>query len=541
MDDYVAPGERPTNGRYLTRWLRPWPIAGAVMVCVAVVLIGSNSLSQFASGAVHGSQQGHSVVLPAFQVSDPPTGVCADSALLKGPATAPAGAVTVQAGDNSSVNFSEPDATYWFAPGKHTLDQHKYTQIVPGDGATFIGAPGAIIDGEQVNAYAFGGTATHVTISFLTIQNFGKWGENENQGVVNHNSSSFWTIDHTSVRNNAGAGVMLGSHNTLSHDCLTNNQQYGFNAYAPTGEVTDITVADNEISGNDTYNWEARQQGCGCTGGGKFWDVDGAVISGNWVNDNHSVGLWADTNNRGFEIVDNYISGNYGNGLVYEISYNAEISHNTFVRNGIGRGPQSVGFPTGAIYISESGGDNRVPGKYSGELQITNNTFVNNWSGVILWENANRFCNSPANTSDGSCTLVDPGQVTLQSCNAQNIGKAPYIDECRWKTQNVSVTHNVFDFAAAAVSPACSPATGCGFQGVFSEFGTYPSWSPYQNTVVEQAITYDQNNHFSNNRYNGPWQFMVHQQGNVVGWRAWISAPYSQDAGSTASGSARAG
>ena len=94
---------------------------------------------------------------------------------------------------------------------------------------------------------------------------------------------------------------MLGSDNTLSYDCLTDNQQYGFNAYSDNGPAN-LVIDHNEISGNDTYNWEARQPGCGCTGGGKFWDVDGAVITDNWIYDNHSVGLWADTDNRGFDI-----------------------------------------------------------------------------------------------------------------------------------------------------------------------------------------------------------------------------------------------
>ena len=65
---------------------------------------------------------------------------------------------------------------------------------------------------------------------------------------------------------------------------------------------------------------------------------------------------------------------------------------------------------------------------------------------------SNRFCNSPANTSSGYCTLVDPSQVTLKSCNSSNIEKQPYYDDCRWKTQNVSVDHNVFDFVPASVS-----------------------------------------------------------------------------------------
>ena len=91
---------------------------------------------------------------------------------------------------------------------------------------------------------------------------------------------------------------MLGSHDTLSWNCLENNQQYGFNAYSNAGEVTSLVLDHNEIAGNDTYNYEARQPGCGCSGGGKFWNVVGAKVTDNWILNNKSVGLWADSNNR---------------------------------------------------------------------------------------------------------------------------------------------------------------------------------------------------------------------------------------------------
>ncbi len=177
-----------------------------------------------------------------------------------------------------------------------------------------------------------------------------------------------------------------------------------------------------------------------------------------------------------------------------------------------------------------------MPGAFSGKLEIAENTFVNNWGGVILWENSNRFCNSPANTSSGYCTLVDPSRVTLSTCNPSNIEKKPYYDDCRWKTQNVSVDHNVFDFVPASVSAKCTAATSCGFQALFSEYGTYPSWSPYQGPIVEKHITFDQSNSFFDNEYYGSWQFMVYQQGNVVSWQAWDSAPYNLDKGSLVSG-----
>ena len=151
----------------------------------------------------------------------------------------------------------------------------------------------------------------------------------------------------------------------------------------------------------------------------------------------------------------NYFGGNDSWGLIYEISYNARISGTLSLRNGIVSGPQNKGFPTSAIYISESGGDSRVHSKFSGTLLIADNSFIDNWGGVILWENANRFCSSPTNTSTGACTLVNPA-ATVQSCNAHNIAHQPYYDDCRWKTQNVSVEHNLFSFRPADIGSSCN-------------------------------------------------------------------------------------
>jgi Right handed beta helix region len=512
------------------RRLRPWPIVWAVLVCLAGTLIGLRGQQWLGLNA---SATTAPTRTAAAAPMSPPARICDNRSILgAGPAAAPRRAVTVAAGDDSGVDWSRPHTTYWFAPGRHTLGPGSFAQIIPGPGARFIGAPGAILTGQRRNFYAFGGNAAHVTISYLTISNFGTKGGNLNQGVVNHNSAAWWTIDHSTIINNAGAGTMLGSHNVLSYDCLKDNEQYGFNAYSTTGPAH-LVVEHDEIDHNDTYNWEAREVGCGCTGGGKFWDVDGAVIEDNWIHDNLSVGLWADTDNRTFTITGNYIDDNANSALIYEISYNALVKDNTFVRNGLVEGPENPGFPTGAIYVSESGSSSRVPGKYGHALDITGNTFTDNWGGVVMWENSNRFCNSPANTSSGYCTLGAGRVATLRSCDAAHIARQPFYADCRWKTQNVLVSHNVFNFDPSKMGTACTLRNNCGFQGLFSEYGTYPRWSPYKGVVVEDHITFDQNNHFEANTYNGPWRFMVHQQDNVVTWEAWQGSPYYQDAGST--------
>ena len=79
---------------------------------------------------------------------------------------------------------------------------------------------------------------------------------------------------------------------------------------------------------------------------------------------------------------------------------------------------------------------------------------------------------------------------------------------------------------------ACTAARLCGFSGLMSQYGTYPDWSPYQRTVVEQQVAFEQNNLWAHNRYRGPWRFMVMELGNSVTWEDWHGATYDQDRGS---------
>ncbi len=76
----------------------------------------------------------------------------------------------------------------------------------------------------------------------------------------------------------------------------------------------------------------------------------------------------------------------------------------------------------------------------------------------------------------------------------------------------------------------------CGRNAIFSNYGTYPSWSPYKGDKISKAIAHHQGNKFSNNTYAGPWHFTVLDTGNLVSPAAWRAAPYHQDAASTFTG-----
>ena len=466
--------------------------------------------------------------------SSPPAKICGNTSLLSGPATAPAGAILVPAGNNSSLDLGGAGKTYWFAPGVHTLGTGQYDQIIPSDNSTYIGGPGAILDGQSKNQYAFTQHARNVTIKYLTIRNFVA---PMNEGTVNHDSGENWTMQYNSVINNGGAGIFLGAGNVGFYNCLKDNSQYGFQAYGADGGESNIVLDHNEIVGNNTGDWESKVDGCGCTGGGKFWDVRNVRVTSNYVHDNKSVGLWADTNDNNFLFEGNWIENNDGHAIFWEISYNAAIRNNVIRRNLVAVGPERIqskdNFPDAAIYISESGGDARVPYDLVGSptIDIANNLIEDNYNGVTLWENADRFCGSPANTSTGYCTLVNPSVATISTCNSTNISKSPYYSDCRWKTQNVKVHHNTFKMDRANFFN-CSTSM-CGRNAVFSNYGTYPSWSPYKADTISKAITYNQGNAFSNNTYAGTWNFTVLDTGNLVSASAWRAAPYNQDTGST--------
>ena len=522
----------PVSGRG-TAWYRNRRTVIVAGVAVLAVVAGAGvyvANRPSSTGAASSGPAATSTAANVVAPKTPPARICGNAKALSGPATAPAGAVVVSATQNlhDVTEASPAGTTFYLEAGKHTLGSGAFSQVIPKQGNVYIGAPGAVLDGGRQNRYAFTGYATDVVIKNLTIQNFGPRRTNNDEGAVNHDAAAKWTVQANTIRENAGAGVMIGDHNIVRGNCLRDNGQYGFSAYNP-GKVTSITVEHNEIAGNNTDDWETVKSGCGCTGGGKFWEVTGAIVRSNWIHDNHSAGLWADTNNTSFAIEGNYISGNLAEGVVYETSYNASIRGNTFVRNGLGKGPQNGGFPTPALYLSESGADKRVAGMFNQSFEVSGNVFTDNWAGVILWENADRFSGSPANTSTGSGTLVNPKVVTAKTCNAANILNQPYLGDCRWKTQNVRVHDNVFSLDPDNIGKSCASRSGCGYNGLFSNWGTFPTWSPYQKATVQDAITYHQGNRFFSNTYAGPWNFIVHGQGTRVNWASWQGAPYGQD------------
>ncbi|OKJ63364.1 hypothetical protein AMK27_10640 [Streptomyces sp. CB02009] len=515
----------------------------AVAPLTAVLLVATgctgtpDAPTQAAAGGTGGSGVSSSGVPSSPGVPDAsgaagarsaPARVCGRAA--PGPSKAPAGAVTVDpavVGDLAvKTENSPPNTTFWLRPGRHTLDPDPYAQVMAKKGNRYLGAPGAVLDGRRINQYAFSGTAPGVTISHLTVERFAA---PHDEGVVNHDMADGWVIEHATVQDNSGAGLMAGARQRVRASCLRNNGQYGMNAYKTGDSIRGLVVEGNEITGNNTDDWERRRPGCGCTGGIKFWAVDGADVRGNWVHRNRGTGLWADNNNNDFRIEDNLLESNDGAALMYETSYNAVIRNNTIRRNnwveGRAYAKDGDGFPYATVYVSEAGGEPRIPAR-TDRIEIEGNVLEDNWNGITLWENADRFCNSPANTSTGYCTRLvkDTGR-----CARPAIATEPLYGDCRWKTQRVDIHGNRFLLDPSVVG--C--ATECGRMAVFANEGTSPDWSPYKGGRVAEAITHRQQNRWHGNVYRGPWSFVAGDGSRTLDSRQWQGTPYRQDAGSS--------
>ena len=253
----------------------------------------------------------------------------------------------------------------------------------------------------------------------------------------------------TGESSGGGYAIDAGGNTTIRYDCLTRNAQGAFNI----ASAVNLNIENNEISWNglgeypDSAGSGGSPYACGCSGGGKIFFSLNANVVGNYIHDNYNAGIWFDFDNSGANISHNFIASNWGSGIIYEASYNANISDNTLVGNGWasdGAWPAGVGGgscyagvscthgygpvtgagggnPYAAIDTSNSGGNNNlhtvtvpagttVPGcsssctinsRYSGELLVENNVLQNNFGGVKVYTDTNRF---PGNIdNDSAC------------------------------------------------------------------------------------------------------------------------------------------
>lgn len=271
--------------------------------------------------------------------------------------TCPPGAVTMRPGDNlqNIVNGQPAGTTFCLTPGTY-----QNQTIRPRTGDTFIGQPGAIMDGGTTTRFAFQSLLspnpnppiTDVIIRGLTIQRYGSATSIRShlspEGAIE--GQERWIVEGNLIQDNV-AGLSFGKGNwgwgdgaIIRNNRILNNAEIGLEING-----SNILFEGNELAGN---GWRLTDQDRLWSGGGsKFTDQrvwannqfnmqiqrdrspsDHLIIRNNHVHNNVGIGLWLDISNRYAIIENNLVEENYGSGIMDELSTATTIRNNT-VRN----------------------------------------------------------------------------------------------------------------------------------------------------------------------------------------------------------------
>ena len=188
---------------------------------------------------------------------------------------------------------------------------------------------------------AFSGSASNVTISGLTIQQYATPAQ---RGAIQGGSSSNWVVSNNLLQFNHGGGLRIGNGMQVLNNRVLNNGQIGV-----IGVAVNTLVQGNEIAWNNLLGyaggWEA--------GGTKFVKTQGLVVRDNHVHHNDGPGLWTDIDNQDVLYEDNLVEWNEGVGISHEISFRAVIRNNVVRNNGLGFDPWLWG---GQIMVQNSAG-----------------------------------------------------------------------------------------------------------------------------------------------------------------------------------------
>jgi len=277
------------------------------------------------------------------------------------PPGAESASVTLSPGDDIQAQVdSHPAGTSFVLKA----GVYRRQSVVPKAGMSFVGEPGAILDGENATPYAFRHDVAHeagnVRIQGLVIE---RYTPAVQYGAIRADGQAGgWVVEGCEVRYNATGGIRLGNRAKVLRNNVHHNGQMGV-----LGSGDSVLVEGNEIAYNnyqDTYDpyWEA--------GGAKFVRTRDLVVRGNRVHHNRGPGLWTDIDNIRTLYENNTVEDNTLSGIFHEISYAAIIRGNTARRNGARAQP---GWVDGAGILVAA----------SSDVEVYGNTVEHNANGIV--------------------------------------------------------------------------------------------------------------------------------------------------------------
>jgi hypothetical protein len=278
--------------------------------------------------------------------------------------------VNLKPGDSiqKAVDAHPEDSVFCLAAGTYAKQS-----VSPKKGNQFIGAQGAVIDGQGLTSPAFWTTsASHVVIRNLVIKNYAA----PTQYAMLQLWAPYALIQQNELTGaTQGAGVWASSHALVIGNYIHDNAEEGYKVVYDdrnSQRAVGVTFDSNDIYNNNPTHgfWDSGEQG-----GGKAWNTQHLTFWYNYSHDNGGPGFWTDYDN--IWTIYWYNKSYYNtHGIEHEISYNASIIGNDLVQNG-GRDwmKDCPGwyFTCGAVTIENSGGSS---GAYAGNIEIAYNRII---------------------------------------------------------------------------------------------------------------------------------------------------------------------
>jgi parallel beta-helix repeat protein len=202
---------------------------------------------------------------------------------------------------------SNPDGTtFCLNGGVYALT----AALAPKAGQSFVGEPGAILDGGGGGFDGFDDSANNVTIRNLEIRGF----------RVGIRGAFGWSVVGNEIHDSTDDGARVIGGTTFKSNFTHHNYHAGV-----FGAGRNVVIENNEIA------WNQRDPNASMCSS-KFVKTRDLIVRGNNVHHNRCPALWADINTVDPIFEDNIVVDNFGIGIDCEISYGCIIRNNT-VRN----------------------------------------------------------------------------------------------------------------------------------------------------------------------------------------------------------------
>jgi parallel beta-helix repeat protein len=286
---------------------------------------------------------------------------------------------------------------------------HRRQAFRPKSDTSFIGEPGAILDGEDATERAIlGQNVNNVTIRGLRIT---RYAPPTTTGALDAIDTTGWVVEHNEIDNNVNGlarsyGIRLGSQMIVRGNKIHHNGYVGIDGYRS---------YDTLIEGNDIYmNPPAvREDSISEASNLKCFKCGRLIVRNNYFHDAPFRGIWVDTCAPDITIEGNRVVNHGKEGIWYEVSYRGVVRNNYVENAGYNSYYSTDWLRSGGITVTNSP-----------DVTVTGNTVVNSLNGIIGLQAAS-YVDGPYGKSELRNLLVQGNTIVMpkgQSGLAENIG-----------------------------------------------------------------------------------------------------------------------